>query len=61
MYAVFVNNTDITEKVERRTLRITEQLNNRKNTATFSVLNDDFVQEHQNVEIYIYCEILSVS
>lgn len=61
MYAIFVNNTDVTDKVERRSLQIKEALNNRRNTATFSLIDDSFVEEHQVVEIFKYSLIVSAS
>ena len=51
MYRIFINNTDVTSKVERKSLTITEQLNNRRNTVSFKVI-DLSVTEGQEVEIY---------
>lgn len=51
MLKILVNGLDITENIERNSLQITEQLNNRRNTASFTVL-DYMVSEGQDVKIY---------
>lgn len=61
MYLILVDNVDVTSKVERKSLRIVEQLNNRRNTAQFRLLDDFDVEEHQKVEIYKYREVESIS
>lgn len=59
MYAFYVSGNNITEKVERKSLRIQEQLNNRRNTASFRLLDDFQVQEGQEIEIYKQAKIKS--
>lgn len=51
MIKFFVNNSDITASVQFQSLQITEQLNNRRNTARFTV-NGLLISEAQKVEIY---------
>jgi hypothetical protein len=51
MLKIYANNTDITSAVEFGSLQITEQLNNRRNTAKFRVTGTT-IDEAQEVEIY---------
>lgn len=39
MLLVKLNGIDITSKVDNKSIRITEQMNNRSNTCSFSVTN----------------------
>lgn len=51
MIKIFVNNVDITSSVQFQSLSLTDQLNNRRNTAKF-VVNNLAITEAQKVEIY---------
>lgn len=51
MIKIYVNNTDITASVQFGSVQITEQLNNRRNTARF-IVNDTEISEAQKIEIY---------
>lgn len=59
MLKIYANNTDITSAVEFGSLQITEQLNNRRNTAKFRVTGTN-IDEAQEVEIYKGSVIKSV-
>lgn len=56
MLYISSNGQDITNNVDRDSIRITEQLNNRANTANFSV-TDEKVEEWQQIEIREYCTL----
>ena len=51
MLQVFANGTDITANVTKNSIRITEQMNNRANTCSFSV--EDFsIGEGAKIEVF---------
>ena len=51
MLKIFKNKIDITEHVEYKTLKISESLNNRRNTAKLTVINHN-VEEGQEIEVF---------
>jgi len=51
MLLVYSNSTDVTESVERNSIRIQEQLNNRSNTCSFTV-NETVISEGAIINIY---------
>lgn len=51
MIKIYVNDADITSSVEYGSLQITNQLNNRRNTAKFRIVNT-IISEAQIVEIF---------
>ena len=54
MLDIIYNRQVITRNVNRGSVKITEQLNNRANTASFSV-TDEKIVEGSPVEIWEYC------
>lgn len=60
MLIVKINGTDITDKVEQKSIKITEQLNNRSNTCSFTVL-DHPVPESALIEIWEGSEIMAAT
>lgn len=60
MLIVKVNGTDITDKVEAKSIKIVEQLNNRANTCSFTVL--DFpIPESALIEVWEGSEMMSAT
>ena len=51
MIKTYINGVDKTDKVEYGSLSISQQLNNRRNTAKFRVVNAD-IEEAQIVQIF---------
>lgn len=51
MLLVYSNTTDITQYVQRNTIRITEQLNNRANTCSF-IVNQNDLSEWSIIEVF---------
>lgn len=60
MMKVYVNGSDVTDSVEFGSVQITEQLNNRRNTARFKMFGTT-VDEAQLVKIFKGTTIASVS
>jgi len=58
MLLVKLNGVDITDKVDYNSLKITEQMNNRSNTCSFSVSNY-MVPEGALIEVWEGSEITS--
>lgn len=56
MLAILYDGVDITDNVSKNSVQITEQLNNRANTAAFSVFGEK-VEEGHVVEIWEYCTL----
>lgn len=60
MLKIYANNIDITSAVEFGSVQVTEQLNNRRNTAKFRVTGTN-IDEAQEVEIYKGSVIKAIS
>lgn len=60
MLIVKVNGTDITDKVEQKSIKIVEQLNNRANTCSFSVL-DYPIPESALIEVWEGSELAAAT
>lgn len=60
MMKIYVNGSDVTSSVEFGTVQITEQLNNRRNTARFKMFGAS-IDEAQIVKIFKGTTILAVS
>lgn len=58
MIRTYVNDTDITSSVEYGSLQLTDQLNNRRNTAKFRAFNTT-ISEAQVVEIFRWAKLTS--
>lgn len=52
MISIFNGSTDVTQYVKQRSVKITDQMGNRKNTAAFTLLQGDGIDQGRAVRIY---------
>lgn len=57
MYRIYANNIDISDSVEKNTVRINEQLNNRSNVCNFGILENN-IDASTAIKIYEYFEVV---
>jgi len=57
MYRIYANNIDISDSIEKNTVRINEQLNNRSNVCNFGILENN-IDASTAIKIYEYFEVV---